>query len=127
VTLLVHQTAASIVSATSAWSSVRLLRRRIASRRSEAAHLTTQMSRKGLMIHVGETAFPPKWVQIKDRLRLTHASVQSRWIAPNDARGITGTFTEKVARTAFAFWRMRLPDGRGVRLNMDGTFKGFMD
>jgi len=25
------------------------------------------------------------------------------------------------------FMEKRLPDGRGVRLNMDGTFKGFID
>ncbi len=38
-------------------------------RRSEAARVTTQMSRSSFMIHFGDTRFPPKWVQIEELLR----------------------------------------------------------
>ena len=40
--------------------------------------------------------------------------------APGDFKKVT---TDK----GLAFMEKRLPDGRGVRLNMDGTFKGFID
>jgi len=40
--------------------------------------------------------------------------------APGDFKKVT---TDK----GLAFMEKRLPDGRGVRLNMDGIFKGFID
>lgn len=41
------------------------------------------------------------------------------------ARG-PGEFGQ-VTQNGVSFFEKRLPDGRGVRLNMDGTFKGFID
>lgn len=38
-----------------------------------------------------------------------------------------GKFTQKKAENGPAFPEKRIEDGRGVRLNMDGTFKGFLD
>lgn len=38
-----------------------------------------------------------------------------------------GNFIEKVAPNSIRFLEKMLPDGRGIRLNMDGTFKGFID
>ena len=33
----------------------------------------------------------------------------------------------KVTQGKISFLEKRLPDGRGLRMNMDGTFKGFID
>jgi filamentous hemagglutinin len=38
----------------------------------------------------------------------------------------TGSF-KKVTSDGLSFIEKRLPDGRGVRLNLDHTFKGFID
>ena len=37
-----------------------------------------------------------------------------------------GGFT-KVPQGKISFLEKRLPDGRGLRMNMDSTFKGFID
>ena len=34
---------------------------------------------------------------------------------------------EKVTENVISFMEKRLNDGRGIRLNMDSTFKGFID
>lgn len=38
-----------------------------------------------------------------------------------------GEFKPVTTDKGLTFMEKRLPDGRGVRLNMDGTFKGFID
>lgn len=38
-----------------------------------------------------------------------------------------GEFKKVTTDKGLTFMEKRLPDGRGVRLNMDGTFKGFID
>ncbi|UVL92025.1 hypothetical protein [Pseudomonas sichuanensis] len=38
-----------------------------------------------------------------------------------------GEFKQVTTDKGLNFMEKRLPDGRGVRLNMDGTFKGFID
>jgi RHS repeat-associated protein len=38
-----------------------------------------------------------------------------------------GEFAKQAYEDGLMFLEKRLPDGRGVRLNMDGTFKGFLD
>ncbi|WDZ95955.1 hemagglutinin repeat-containing protein [Herbaspirillum sp. WKF16] len=38
-----------------------------------------------------------------------------------------GEFLKKESGNGISFMEKRLPDGRGVRLNMDRTFKGFLD
>jgi filamentous hemagglutinin len=38
-----------------------------------------------------------------------------------------GGFTKTQNEHGIYFMEKRLPDGRGMRLNMDGTFKGFID
>jgi filamentous hemagglutinin len=38
-----------------------------------------------------------------------------------------GDFTKVTNERGVSFLEKWLPDGRGVRLNMDGTFKGFID
>lgn len=38
-----------------------------------------------------------------------------------------GKFTKKNAENGPVFLEKRIEDGRGARLNMDGTFKGFLD
>jgi filamentous hemagglutinin len=38
-----------------------------------------------------------------------------------------GQFTQQAYDNGLTFLEKRLPDGRGVRLNMDGSFKGFLD
>lgn len=38
-----------------------------------------------------------------------------------------GSFVKVENARGIAFLEKRLPDGRGVRLNLDGTFKGFID
>lgn len=38
-----------------------------------------------------------------------------------------GQFTKQTYDNGLTFLEKRLPDGRGVRLNMDGSFKGFLD
>ena len=39
----------------------------------------------------------------------------------------SGDFKIVTTDTGVKFLEKSLPDGRGVRLNMDGTFKGFID
>ena len=38
-----------------------------------------------------------------------------------------GSFTKQTYDNGLTFLEKRLPDGRGVRLNLDGSFKGFLD
>lgn len=38
-----------------------------------------------------------------------------------------GGFIKTTTQQGIKFLEKRLPDGRGIRLNMDGTFKGFID
>lgn len=45
----------------------------------------------------------------------------------NDVIRAPGSFAEQVNGNGLVFLEKRLPDGRGVRLNMDGSFKGFLD
>ena len=59
---LFHQNGSSSMAATSGSSSVRFLRKRIASRRSKAAHLTTQMSQEQFRLRFGGPEGSPKRV-----------------------------------------------------------------
>ena len=45
----------------------------------------------------------------------------------NDVIHGPGEFAKQTYENGLIFMEKRLPDGRGVRLNMDGTFKGFLD
>jgi len=45
----------------------------------------------------------------------------------NDVLDGPGKFEEITTQQGIIFLEKRLPDGRGVRLNQDGTFKGFLD
>jgi len=48
-------------------------------------------------------------------------------IALNEILDAEGEFTVNQAPNGAYFLEKTLPDGRGVRINMDGTFKGFID
>lgn len=39
----------------------------------------------------------------------------------------SGNFIQVTAPNGAKFFEKWLPDGRGMRLNLDGTFKGFVD
>lgn len=45
----------------------------------------------------------------------------------NEIINAPGDFVQVTNDRGITFWEKMLPDGRGVRLNMDGTFKGFID
>jgi hypothetical protein len=45
----------------------------------------------------------------------------------DDILGAPGQFEPKTNSQGIKFLEKMLPDGRGMRLNMDGTFKGFID
>ncbi|MBI2271341.1 MAG: hypothetical protein HYU69_13440 [Bacteroidetes bacterium] len=45
----------------------------------------------------------------------------------NDIMNASGKFVEKINPQGIKFLEKMLPDGRGMRLNLDGTFKGFID
>lgn len=45
----------------------------------------------------------------------------------NDVLEGPGEFKSITTSEGKTFLEKRLPDGRGVRLNQDGTFKGFLD
>ena len=66
-----HQTAASIVMATSRWSRAQLCCVAVRSVFEENGHLTTQMSRSNSMDRFGETQVAPKRVQIKNLTKTT--------------------------------------------------------
>ncbi|MEY8357230.1 hypothetical protein AALB39_28350 [Lachnospiraceae bacterium 54-53] len=45
----------------------------------------------------------------------------------NDIINGSGEFKIFTTDRGVQFWEKMLPDGRGLRLNLDGTFKGFID
>jgi filamentous hemagglutinin len=45
----------------------------------------------------------------------------------DDIMNASGDFIKTTTQQGINFLEKRLPDGRGIRLNMDGTFKGFID
>lgn len=45
----------------------------------------------------------------------------------NEIINALGDFVQITNNRGITFLEKTLPDGRGVRLNMDGTFKGFID
>jgi RHS repeat-associated protein len=79
----------------------------------------------GHALHKHSGRNPSLWGKIKGNMKTWHEQGMTHFREIHKAPGSYQKVTDP--KTGLTFLEKRLPDGRGIRLQMDHTFKGFID
>jgi RHS repeat-associated protein len=89
---------------------------------ASSAHKGSTVLGHALSKHAGRK--PGIWGKLTGNPSTWHSQALKHF---DDIMNASGSFTKTTTEKGIKFLEKRLPDGRGIRLNMDGTFKGFID
>jgi RHS repeat-associated protein len=89
---------------------------------AQSAYKGTTVLGHALSKHAGRN--PSIWGKLTGHPSTWHNQALKHF---DDIMRSPGDFIKTTTQQGINFLEKRLPDGRGIRLNMDGTFKGFID
>jgi len=101
---------------------ISLSKSRIALRTAQESYKGSTVAGHSLSKHAGR--FPQIWGKMTGSMKTWNEQAMKHL---RDIFRSPGKFNEVETKDGIKFMEKRLGDGRGVRLNMDGTFKGFID